>query len=633
MCLPQPPALSSPMEVHGTCRGGAPVSGSRFRIEPGAGSVPETLRGKPRTTVDSDRNSSPAEPYPAPNILDTLLDGKMQIDSADYGRFSAVPGARPVARASQADRHDGNDGHEGPSQPKRTAASQRPEWDSLFDDLDDGEYKADPVAEADPQSESWRAGSAVGPDWDHLYKRLPAAARGDGAETRLDDDKLDYAALFSGATDPDDDDLPDLVATSAANDTDQRAARPDHSGSRSGELSTSGAARQEARDDKRSNAEEIEDEEELNVAQRRLVFDLDSSLVDLACHWQKYGILGHFNLSGHADEGVEAWGEKLLPKGTLSLADFRSHGVELDLSDTHAVSSGFQELEEFSSAVKRDGTVTTLRLSRAKIGNSGASWIAGALMRNFTLTELVLSSNSISDEGVDPLAAVLDSNNTLKKIDLSDNRVGSRGAQQLASASSRSRSLTDLDLSRNSIGDQGAEEFLSVLDVAVRPRPAALRILDFSGNSITRRTEERLLSAFHRGITVLDSLRLSDSDKAQAPSADAGKPPRFTVICTQQGIEIRAGRAGPRAQVSWEQDQGDVEVVLKRPEMRKCDAAVVDVAFGYRRLKVTVRAELICDIELFARIRPEDCAWTVGDGYLQIVLAKAEIGRWQSLTA
>jgi len=132
---------------------------------------------------------------------------------------------------------------------------------------------------------------------------------------------------------------------------------------------------------------------------------------------------------------------------------------------------------------------------------------------------------------------------------------------------------------------------------------------------------------------VLESLHLSDSDRAKAAAADEGKPPRFTVICTQQGIEIRAGRAGPRAQISWEQDQGDVEVVLKRAEMRKCDTAVVDVAFGYRRLKVAVRAELIMDIELFARIRPEDCAWTVGDGYLQIVLAKAEIGRWQSLTA
>eukprot|EP00913_Durusdinium_trenchii_P022063 g20733.t1 len=86
----------------------------------------------------------------------------------------------------------------------------------------------------------------------------------------------------------------------------------------------------------------------------------------------------------------------------------------------------------------------------------------------------------------DPIAAVLDSNNVLKKIDLSDNRFGSRGAQQLASGVSRNKSLIELNLSRNSIGDQGAEEFLAVLDVAVRPRPAALRILDLSGNSITR---------------------------------------------------------------------------------------------------------------------------------------------------
>ena len=70
-----------------------------------------------------------------------------------------------------------------------------------------------------------------------------------------------------------------------------------------------------------------------------------SNQIDWRC--RQYNILGHFSLSGHADEGVEAWGEKLLPKGVLSLADFRKHGVELDLSDTHVVASGFQELEEF----------------------------------------------------------------------------------------------------------------------------------------------------------------------------------------------------------------------------------------------------------------------------------------------
>lgn len=539
--------------------------------------------------------------------------------SADYGRLSAAPGKTTGAREKSGELEDGYLGGIEPS-------AARPEWESLFDGLDE------PKAPTFSQEEDWRPGNAVGPDWDQLYKRLPGAESNAGstANARADKDGrdgLDYGALFSGVGDPDDDDLPPLVSS------EQRVAGPT-----SGSMVGQGQQVREPQGrgvDTTGNQDQSpqeQEEEVTSVPQRRLVFDLDSSLVDLACHWQKYSILGHFNLSGHADEGVEAWGEKLLPKGVLSLADFRNHGVELDLSDTHVVASGFQELEEFSGAIKRDRAVTSLRLVRAKIGNSGASWIAGALMRNQALTELVLSSNGITDEGIDPIAAVLDSNNVLKKIDLSDNRFGSRGAQQLASGVSRNKSLIELNLSRNSIGDQGAEEFLAVLDVAVRPRPAALRILDLSGNSITRRTEDRLMSAFHRNITVLSSLRISEAD-AQAPDPDNGKPPRFTVVCTQQGIEVRTGRPGPRAQVSWEQDQGDVEVVLKRPELRRSDSAVVDVGFGYRRLKVTVRGELLMDIELAARIRPDDCAWTVGDGYLQVVLAKAEVGRWQSLTA
>ena len=77
-------------------------------------------------------------------------------------------------------------------------------------------------------------------------------------------------------------------------------------------------------------------------------------------------------------------------------------------------------------------------------------------------------------------------------------------------------------------------------------------------------------------------------------------------------------RQASHATSGWEQDQGDVEVVLKRPELRRSDAAftglayrycgraylkqnseslgigrmchdrLVDVGFGFRRLKVTV---------------------------------------------
>ena len=87
-----------------------------------------------------------------------------------------------------------------------------------------------------------------------------------------------------------------------------------------------------------------------------------------------------------------------------------------------------------------------------------------------------------------------------------------RGAQQLASALARNRSLVELQLARNNIGDPGAEDFLAALDVA-KPRPSGLRRLDLSGNAITRRQEDRLLSAFHRNITVLSSLRLTEDQQ------------------------------------------------------------------------------------------------------------------------
>lgn len=89
-----------------------------------------------------------------------------------------------------------------------------------------------------------------------------------------------------------------------------------------------------------------------------------------------------------------------------------------------------------------------------------------------------------------------------------------RGAQQLASAVARNRSLVELSLGRNNIGD-GCEDFLAAVDVALKPRPS-LRRLDLSGNAISRRLEDRLLSAFHRNITVLTFLKLTDEQQERS---------------------------------------------------------------------------------------------------------------------
>lgn len=252
-------------------------------------------------------------------------------------------------------------------------------------------------------------------------------------------------------------------------------------------------------------------------------------------------------------------------------------------------------------------------------------------MRNSALRELILSDNSIGDEGAEALAAVLDSHSKIKVLDLSHNTIGTRGAVHIASAVLRTKSLTSLSLKANEIGDPGAEALLEALDASEKV-PSALRRLDLSANPLGRRTWERFRAAFQQGSTVLHALHLGDAEPwPEDLDEGSGGPERFTVTCSRAGLEVRAGRPGPRAQVSWTQDDGVVEVLFQRAELRRCDARSLSCEFSTRRLVISVKGKPLMDLELYGRIRPEQSTWRLSQGALQVVLAKAEDSEWEDV--
>jgi hypothetical protein len=88
---------------------------------------------------------------------------------------------------------------------------------------------------------------------------------------------------------------------------------------------------------------------------------------------------------------------------------------------------------------------------------------------------------------------------------------------------------------------------------------------------------------------------------------------------------------GETEQYLWRQTGDDVEVTFKKQGLLKGDKKHVKVSFGKQRLKVEVKDEILLEGALSEVTIPDDCTWTLGDGVLQVTLAKASTGSWSTL--
>jgi len=366
---------------------------------------------------------------------------------------------------------------------------------------------------------------------------------------------------------------------------------------------------------------------------QKLVLDLDSFLVDCAVDWGRERLVKSFHLCGKADEGVTKWSELMQSRGVLTVDDFRNHGVELDLSDSAVIAMDYQQLEKFQGALKMERSLTTLRLTRAQLGDTGCSWLAGGMMKNRSLKELIISENGISDTGVDGLAAVLDTNTTLTSLDISSNNLTSSGASLLADGLKRNRKLRELNLSFNAVDDAGAENLAEAVD----PEGAStsvLRTLNLEGNPIGRSGCTKLLDTFRKKGTFLETLYLPDethSTKTEPEGRKKKEPEKFIVVCSETGVDIRA--AGRRAeQVTWQQEAEDIEINFKEDWIQKMDMKTASIDFSEQHLRIEIKGVTMMDAKLYGPIRPRDCSWTMGNGILQVILAKADKSDWASLT-
>ncbi|CAE7231290.1 Tnni3k [Symbiodinium natans] len=85
---------------------------------------------------------------------------------------------------------------------------------------------------------------------------------------------------------------------------------------------------------------------------------------------------------------------------------------------------------------------------------------------------------------------------------------------------------------------------------------------------------------------------------------------------------------GETADYSWKQSEDEVEVTFKKDGLQKGDKKFVKVAFGRKRLKVSVKDQVIIDSALAGNTTADECTWTLSDGILQVTLAKADGDTW-----
>ncbi|CAE7247263.1 Tnni3k [Symbiodinium pilosum] len=101
----------------------------------------------------------------------------------------------------------------------------------------------------------------------------------------------------------------------------------------------------------------------------------------------------------------------------------------------------------------------------------------------------------------------------------------------------------------------------------------------------------------------------------------------------QINLQTMMGEApqGETADYSWKQSEDEVEVTFKKDGLQKGDKKYVKVCFGRKRLKVSVKDQVIIDSSLAGNTTTDECTWTLSDGILQVTLAKADADTWPQL--
>jgi hypothetical protein len=137
----------------------------------------------------------------------------------------------------------------------------------------------------------------------------------------------------------------------------------------------------------------------------------------------------------------------------------------LDVSRTVPYTDELNLTNHFSKLLSLTVALSTLKMSKCDITDSGANSLAFYLRGNTSLKHLDVSCNKISADGAKSFADLLKVNSTLEELSLCSNRIGDNGMIAISEVlACRNSSLTKLWVPNNTITEVG----LSSLAIALR---------------------------------------------------------------------------------------------------------------------------------------------------------------------
>jgi Ran GTPase-activating protein (RanGAP) involved in mRNA processing and transport len=215
------------------------------------------------------------------------------------------------------------------------------------------------------------------------------------------------------------------------------------------------------------------------------------------------------------------------------------------------------------NGIKKNTTITTLKLWGNKIGIEGAKALAGMLEKNETITKLDLSRNNIGDDGAKALAEALKVNKTITTLHLLYNNIGKDGAIALGRACAGKNIKVDfgntknndlfklaqgtfegekLDLSYDHIRDAGAIAIADMLKVN-----KTITELNLSDNDIGIDGAKALAAMLEKNNTITELCLFRNNIKDDGAKALAGMLEKNNTITelnlSSNNIEIDGAKA------------------------------------------------------------------------------------------
>mmetsp|Transcript_36940 Transcript_36940/g.72098 ORF Transcript_36940/g.72098 Transcript_36940/m.72098 type:complete len:338 (+) Transcript_36940:70-1083(+) len=161
----------------------------------------------------------------------------------------------------------------------------------------------------------------------------------------------------------------------------------------------------------------------------------------------------------------------------------------------------------------------------------------------------------------------------------------------------------------------GADFFGDVYVGRTRVQPAPMTNVDFALSDMDSSAPWMKRAAGENYDYGLGMAEIRDSINATNPGGAAQAEDESTVK-QEEGF-------------TWSQSEEDVEINLDVGDGVKSSA--IKAQFKTQAMTLTVSGEKKIDLELYDKVRPDDCSWTVSKGKLTITLEKVVEGRWTVL--